>query len=86
MKKLALIALALSLTACQAPYNRNVYQATGPHVCIEYYDSFRCSAPQRIWNETVYPKNDIQMQYGNSVYIPYQGQSLNRAVYGTYGY
>lgn len=86
MKKLVLMVLALSLAACQAPYNRNVYQATGPRVCVEYYDSFRCSAPQRIWNETVYPKNDIQMQYGNSVYIPYQGQSLSRAIYGTYGY
>lgn len=86
MKKLVLIALALGLTACQAPYTRNVYQATGPRVCIEYYDSFRCSAPQRVWNETVYPKNDIQMQYGNSIYVPYQEQSLSRAVYGTYGY
>ena len=83
MKKLLLIALALGLTACQAPYNRNVYQATGPRVCVEYWDSFRCSAPQRIWNETVYPKNDYQIQYGNSVYIPYQPQSLSRTVYGT---
>ena len=83
MKKLALIALVLGLAACQAPYTRNVYQATGPRVCVEYYDSFRCSAPQRVWNETVYPKNDIQMQYGNSIYVPYQEQSLSRAVYGT---
>ena len=84
MKKIALIAILLGLTACQAPYTRNVYQATGPRVCVEYYDSFRCSAPQRVWNETVYPKNDIQMQYGNSIYVPYQEQSLSRAVYGTY--
>ena len=83
MKKVGLIALVLGLTACQAPYNRNVYQATGPRVCVEYWDSFRCSAPQRVWNETVYPKNDIQMQYGNSVYVPYQPQSLSRTVYGT---
>ena len=86
MKKLALIALALGLTACQAPYNRNVYQATGPRVCVEYYDSFRCSAPQRIWNETVYPKNDMQMGWAPNVYLPYQGQSLSQTVYGTYGY
>lgn len=82
MKKILLAVLALSLTACQAPYNRNVYQATGPRICVEYWDSFRCSAPQRIWNETIYPKNDIQMQYGNSIYIPYQSQSLSRTVYG----
>lgn len=85
MKKIALIAILLSLTACQAPYNRNVYQATGPRVCTEYYDAFVCSAPQRVWNETVYPKNEIQMQYGNSIYLPYQQQSLNQAVYGMYG-
>ena len=76
----------LGLTACQAPYNRNVYQATGPRVCTEYYDAFVCSAPQRIWNETVYPKNDIQMQYGNPKYIEYQPESLSRSVYGIYGY
>lgn len=86
MKKLVLIGILFGLAACQAPYNRNVYQATGPHVCTEYYDAFVCSAPQRVWNETVYPKNDIQMQYGNSIYVPYQEQSLSRAVYGTYGY
>ena len=83
MKKIALIAILLGLTACQAPYNRNVYQATGPRVCTEYYDAFVCSAPQRVWNETVYPKNEYQMQYGNSVYLPYQQQSLSQAVYGT---
>jgi len=83
MKKLALLVLAISLAACQAPYNRNVYQATGPRVCVEYWDSFRCSAPQRIWNETVYPKNDYQMGYAPSVYVPYQPQNLSRAVYGT---
>lgn len=83
MKKLALLVLVISLAACQAPYNRNVYQATGPRICVEYYDSFRCSVPQRIWNETVYPKNDMQMGYGPSVYIPYQPQSLSRSVYGT---
>lgn len=74
----------LVLAACQAPYNRNVYQATAPRVCVEYYDSFRCSAPQRVWNETVYPKNSMQMSYGPSVYVPYQGPSLSRSVYGTY--
>lgn len=84
MKKILLVVLALSLTACQAPYNRNVYQATGPRVCVEYYDSFRCSAPQRIWNETVYPKNDYQMEYTAPVYILYQPMSISRAVYGTY--
>lgn len=78
-----LIAVMLGLTACQAPYNRNVYQATGPRVCIEYWDSFRCSAPQRVWNETVYPKNDYQMGIATPVYIPYQQPSLSRAVYGT---
>lgn len=82
MKKVMLISLVSFLAACQAPYTRNVYQATGPRVCVEYWDSFRCSAPQRIWNETIYPKNDIQMQYGNSIYIPYQSQSLSRTVYG----
>lgn len=84
MKKVVLIALVLGLTACQAPYNRNVYQATGPRVCVEYWDSFRCSAPQRVWNETVYPKNNLQMSYGPSVYVPYQGYSLSQTVYGTY--
>jgi hypothetical protein len=83
MKKVFCLVSVLALTACQAPYNRNVYQATGPRVCVEYWDSFRCSAPQRIWNETIYPKNDMQMGYGPSVYVPYQPQSLNRAVYGT---
>ena len=82
MKKVFCLVSVLALAACQAPYNRNVYQATGPRVCVEYWDSFRCSAPQRVWNETVYPKNDIQMQYGNSIYVPYQ-QSLSRTVYGT---
>jgi len=84
MKKLVLIGILFGLTACQAPYNRNVYQATGPRVCTEYYNAFVCSAPQRVWNETVYPKNEVQMQYGNSIYVPYQEQSLSRAVYGTY--
>ena len=83
MKKIVLFSLVCILAACQAPYNRNVYQATGPRVCTEYYNAFVCSAPQRVWNETVYPKNDIQMQYGNSIYVPYQEQSLSRAVYGT---
>lgn len=83
MKKLVLIALALGLAACQAPYNRNVYQATGPRICVEYYDSFRCSVPQRVWNETVYPKNEYQMGWAPSVYVPYQQQSLSRSVYGT---
>ena len=48
MKKLVLIGMLFGLTACQAPYNRNVYQATGPRICVEYYDSFRCSAPQQV--------------------------------------
>ena len=84
MKKVVLIGLVGLLAACQAPYNRNVYQATGPRVCIEYYDSFRCSAPQRIWNETVYPKNSMQMGWAPNVYVPYHGQSLSQTVYGTY--
>lgn len=83
MKKLILISLVCILAACQAPYSRHVYQATGPRTCVEYYDSFRCSAPQKVWVETVYPKNDPQMLYGNSIYLPYQEQSLNRAIYGT---
>lgn len=82
MKKFILVCLILGLTACQASYTRNVYQPTGQRVCIEYYDSFRCSTPLRVWNETVYPKNNIQMQYGPSVYVPYQ-PGLSRAVYGT---
>ncbi|MBO4622309.1 MAG: hypothetical protein J5691_00255 [Bacilli bacterium] len=86
MKKLALIAALLCLTACQAPYNHNVYQATGPRVCYEYYDSFRCSAPQQVWHETVYPKNTAQMQYGYNEYRPYRPVNLSQAVYGTYGY
>ena len=86
MKKLVLIGMLFGLTACQAPYNRNVYQAMGPRICVEYYDSFRCSAPQQVWNETVYPKNDAQIEMGWSpnVYIPYQGQSLSQMVYRTY--
>lgn len=84
MKKTLYLLGVLALTACQAPYNRNVYQATGPRVCTEYYDAFVCSAPQRVWNETVYPKNSMQMGYAPAVYVPYQGQSLSRAVYGTY--
>ena len=83
MKKLALIGMLFGLTACQAPHNRNVYQATGPRVCTEYYDAFVCSAPQRVWNETVYPKNNMQMRWAPSVYVPYQGQSLSQTVYGT---
>lgn len=83
MNKLALIGILFGLTACQAPYNRNVYQATGPRVCTEYYDAFVCSAPQRVWNETVYPKNNMQMRWAPSVYVPYQGQSLSQTVYGT---
>ena len=42
MKKLLIITSVLILTACQSPYERNVYQYTGPRVCYEYYDSFRC--------------------------------------------
>lgn len=83
MKKIVLIVVLLGLTACQAPISRNVYQATGPRVCFEYYNSFRCSTPTRVWNEVIYPKNDIQMGYGSSVYVPYQEQSLSRSVYGT---
>lgn len=80
MKKISAIICLLGLTACQAPYNRNVYQATGPRVCVEYYDSFRCSTPMRMWNETVYPKNNIQMQYGNSIYAQ---PNMSQVVYGT---
>lgn len=83
MKKIVLIMVLLGLTACQAPISRNVYQATGPRVCFEYYDSFRCTTPTRVWNEVIYPKNDIQMQYGNSKYIEYQPESLSKSVYGT---
>ena len=83
MKKIVLFSLVCILAACQAPYNRNVYQATGPRVCTEYYNAFVCSAPQRVWNETVYPKNDMQMGWAPSVYVPYQGQSLSQIVYGT---
>lgn len=84
MKKLLLIVSMLTLAACQAPYNHNVYQATGPIVCVEYYDSFRCAAPQRVWNETVYPKNNRHMSSGPSSYVPYHGYSLSQTVYGTY--
>lgn len=84
MKKVLLLVSILGLAACQAPYERNIYQATGPRVCYEYYDSFRCGAPQKIYHETVYPKNDVQMQYGDPVYLQYQPQSLSKAVYGTY--
>lgn len=84
MKKTLCLLSVLALAACQAPYNRNVYQATAPRVCVEYYDSFRCSAPQRVWNETVYPKNNYQMEYTAPVYIPYRQPSLSQAVYGTY--
>ena len=84
MKKLMLFGLVCVLAACQAPVNRNVYQAVGPRVCYEYYDSFVCSAPTQTWNETIYPKNEAQMHYGYSQYRPYQPMSLNRAVYGTY--
>ena len=83
MKKILLLGLIGMLVACQAPVTRNVYQATGPRVCYEYYDSFRCVAPTRVWNQTIYPKNEAQMQYGWDGYIPYQPQSLSRSVYGT---
>lgn len=85
MKKfLVLSSAVLVLSACQAPYNRNVYQSTGPRVCVEYSDSFRCSSPQKVWNETVYPKNNLHMGYYTPVYVPYQKtMSLSRAVYGT---
>ena len=84
MRKALLSLVVLALAACQAPVNRNVYQATGPRVCYEYYDSFRCVAPTRIWNQTIYPKNEAQMEYGFDGYIPYQQPSLSQAVYGTY--
>ncbi len=84
MKKVILIGLVSFLTACQTPYNRNVYQATGPRVCTEYYNAFVCSTPQRVWNETVYPKNDMQMRWASNIYVPYQRQSLSQVVYGTY--
>lgn len=80
MKKLLAIISIVALAACQAPYQRNVYQYTGPRKCVEYYDSFRCSAPTQVWHETVYPKNNAQMMYGNPEYRP---QSLSRTVYGT---
>lgn len=83
MKKIFCVISLITLAACQSPYNRNVYQATGPRVCVEYWDSFRCSAPQKVWNETVYPKNNTEMIYTSSVYLPYQPQSLSKVVYGT---
>ena len=81
MKKLLILAITSVLAACQAPYHHNVYQYTGPRICIEHYDSFRCTAPTRVWHETVYPKNNAQMMYGEPEYRP---QSLSQAVYGTY--
>lgn len=84
MKKLVLFGLVCVLAACQAPYERNVYQYTAPRMCFEYANSFRCGAPTQVWHETVYPKNEAQMQYGNPQYIDYQPQSLSRSVYGTY--
>lgn len=84
MKKLILLSLSLCLIACQSPYSRNVYQYTSPRVCYEYYDSFRCSAPTQVWHETIYPKNEAQMMYGNPVYIDYQPENLSKSVYGTY--
>jgi hypothetical protein len=83
MKKILCLASIIALAACQAPINRNIYQATGPRVCYEYYDSFRCVTPTRVWNRTIYPKNEAQMQYGYDGYIPYQQQSLSQAIYGT---
>lgn len=82
MKKAVLFVSALLLVACQAPMNRNVYRAVGPRVCYEYNDSFRCSAPTQVWNETIYPKNEIHTQYGHNTYVPYQPMSLSQAVYG----
>lgn len=83
MKKLIALSLIAILAACQAPYERNVYHYTAPRVCLEYPNSFRCSAPAQVWHETVYPKNEAQMQYGEPRYIDYQPQSLSRSVYGT---
>ena len=83
MKRVLCLLSIVALAACQAPVNRNVYQATGPRMCYEYYDSFRCVTPTRVWNQTIYPKNEAQMQYGYDGYVPYQQQSLSQAVYGT---
>lgn len=81
MKKLLILAVAATLAACQSPYEHNVYNYTGPRVCVEHYDSFRCSAPTQVWHETVYPKNNAQMQYGEP---EYRHTSLSKTVYGTY--
>lgn len=82
MRKILYILSILVLTACQAPYERTIYQATGPKVCYEYYDSFRCSTPTQTWQETIYPKNNSVMQYGGTVYLPYQPMNLSNVVYG----
>ena len=78
-----LIAVMLGLTACQAPYNRNVYHATRPRVHVKYWDSFKDSAPQQVQNKTMKKKNNYQMEYAAPVYVPYQQPSLSRSVYGT---
>lgn len=82
MKKIAFVFALLGLTACEAPYTRTVIQPSSPRVCVEYADSFRCSAPQRVWSEEVYPKNMNQMRTGYTVQRPYR-QSLSHVLYGT---
>lgn len=81
MKKLLILAVAATLAACQSPYEHNVYNYTGPRTCVEYQDAFVCSAPTQVWHETVYPKNNAQMIYGEP---EYRQTSLSRSVYGTY--
>lgn len=82
MKKLIAIAALIGLAGCASSYQRTVSVPTGPRVCYEYYNSFRCVSPQRIWNEEVYPKNNDYKQHYWGVF-PVQ-QNLSSAVYGTY--
>lgn len=81
MKKLFCLLTIFGLSACQAPYEHNVYRYTSPRVCVEHYDAFVCKAPTQIWHETVYPKNEAMTQYAEPVYIQ---ESFNRSVYGMY--
>lgn len=70
MKKVALISV-LFLAACEAPMTRTVQRGIAPRVCVEYYDSFRCTQPVSSYNETIYPKNEDVMQYGYTRYFQY---------------
>lgn len=70
MKKLVLLSILL-LTACEPPMTRTVQRGIAPRVCVEYYDSFRCTQPVASYNETIYPKNEDSMHYGYTKYIQY---------------